>query len=351
MRGALKLGLAIAGPLAIAVAGFAWYAQNERFITTENAYVRAETIRISTNIDGRVDRVFVADNQWVEAGEVLFTLDARQAQVAAEAAEAEIAAAVAAVEELRADYRESQSRISAARERIRFLKTRYDREQELVEKGVKSKASFDEIEHELNTARDDLTTELRAGERIAAALGGGPDVPEDQHPAYRAAVAKLRRAELDLDYARVTAPKAGRVGRMTLQPGEYVEAGDALFAVVVEDAPWIEANLKEVQLTHLAEGMPARVIVDAYPDLTIQAAVDSIAPATGAEFAILPPQNASGTWVKVVQRVPVRLRLHQPPGGQVLRAGMTASISIDTGREVGLSDVVSSVFADPTPTQ
>lgn len=347
MRRTVKLGLMLAGPILIAVLGAQWYVTTERFISTENAYVRAETVRISTNVDGRVAKVFVADNQIVSKGEVLFTLDSRPARVAADAARAEIAAAEAAIEELRAEFRENQTRISAARERIRFLTTKFEREQSLVEKGVKSKASFDEIEHELNTARDLLSADVRAGERIAAALNGGPDAPNDAHPMYRAALTKLDQAELDLEYATVTAPKDGRVGRVTLQPGEYVEAGDALFALVVEHAPWIEANLKEVQLTHLREGMAARVVVDAYPDLTIPAEVESISPATGSEFAILPPQNASGTWVKVVQRVPVRLHLEQPAGGQVLRAGMTASISIDTERDVDILSLVASVFANP----
>ena len=345
-----KSVLLLVGPALVVSAGLYWYVNGGRYITTENAYVRAETIRVSTNIDGRVAKVFVSDNQAVSKGEVLFTLDSRPFRLALDGATAEVETVVQRVAALKAHFKQGQDQISAARERIRFLEKRFERQKTLKDKGVSSVSAFDDVEHELITARQMLGAAQQSNEMVRADLNGGPDVPVESHPAYLAAEAKRQRAALDLEYATIVAPTAGRMGRVTLQKGEYVEAGDALFALIREHEPWIEANLKEVQLTHISEGQRVRIVVDAYPQVTFQGHVESISPATGAEFAILPPQNASGNWVKVVQRVPVRLRIEPIPDGPVLRAGMTAEISIDTERERDLAGVVSAVFAkSPVP--
>ena len=172
---------------------------------------------------------------------------------------------------------------------------------------------------------------------VLADLGGDPNVPVEQHPLHLKAKAALESAELNLNYTKVRAPAGGVLSHVNLEKGEYLEAGDALFALVVIDEPWIEANLKEVHLTHVRVGQMANVVVDGYPDLNMPARVESISPATGAEFAILPPQNASGNWVKVVQRVPVRLELLEPSDSRILRAGMTVKVEIDTGYERDLA--------------
>jgi len=344
-----KAVLLIAGPTVIAAGGLYWYVNSGRYITTENAYVRAETIRISTNVDGQVAKVFVDDNQPVSQGEVLFTLDTRPFRLALDGATAEVETVAQRVAALRAQFKEGEDRIAAARERIRFLEKRYERQKTLQQKGVSSQKAFDDVEHDLITARQMLGVARQTNEMVRAELNGGPDVPLEQHPAYLTAESKRQRAALDLEYASIVAPVDGRIGRVTLQKGEYVEAGDALFALVEDHEPWIEANLKEVQLTHISEGQAARVVIDAYPDITFQATVESISPATGAEFTILPPQNASGNWVKVVQRVPVRLRILPILDGPILRAGMTAEISIDTERERDLAGVISQVLPKPRP--
>jgi membrane fusion protein (multidrug efflux system) len=175
--------------------------------------------------------------------------------------------------------------------------------------------------------------------RVAAQLGGMPERPVDEHPMVREKLAERERAALDLARTTIRAPLAGTVVNARLQKGEQVKAATALFALVAQTRPWVEANFKETELTHVRKGLGATVVLDIYPDVVWQAEVDSISPATGAEFALLPPQNASGNWVKVVQRLPVRLKLLPQPGEPPLRAGMTATVKVDTGRERRMSQL------------
>ena len=179
-------------------------------------------------------------------------------------------------------------------------------------------------------------------ERVAAQLGGNPERPIDQHPLVREKQAERERAELDLARTTIRAPLDGTAVNVRLQKGEQIKAATVLFALVAHTRPWVEANFKETELTHVRKGLAATVELDTYPGVVWQAEVDSISPATGAEFALLPPQNASGNWVKVVQRLPVRLRLIPQPGEPPLRAGMTASVKVDTGRERSLSSLFGS---------
>ena len=171
---------------------------------------------------------------------------------------------------------------------------------------------------------------------MEASLGGNPDLPTDSYPRCARSRRLRDRAALDLAYTEIKAPRAGTVVNFKLQPGEQIKAQTPLFSIVSDRRPWVEANFKETDLTNVVVGQKATVVLDIYPDITWDAEVESISPATGAEFAILPPQNASGNWVKVVQRLPVRLRLIERPGEPPLRAGMTAWVSIDTQRSRSL---------------
>lgn len=184
---------------------------------------------------------------------------------------------------------------------------------------------------------------------MLAALGGNPNVATDDHPLVREQRAERDRARLDLERTTIVAPISGTAVNVKLQPGEQVKAATPFFVLVAKTRPWVEANMKETDLTHVKPGQKVRVVLDIYPDAAWTGEVESISPATGAEFAILPPQNASGNWVKVVQRLPVRVRLVPHAGEPTLRAGMTATVAIDTGRQRSLATLLSGSASAAAP--
>ena len=224
-------------------------------------------------------------------------------------------------------------RIQMVSHRAEYLILEFERQEKLEAKGIGVRARFEAAEHDLAMARRHVDTLGERNRMILADLGGNPTLPVERHPFYMRAVARADRAALDLSHSRVIAPVAGFLAKVVLEAGEYVEAGDPVFALVAAEATWIEVNLKEIYLTHIAVGQTATVVVDAYPGREWSATVQSISPATGAEFALLPPQNSTGNWVKVVQRVPLRLELEDLPDAPTLRAGMTVTVSIDTKRK------------------
>lgn len=332
-RRLLRLTLLVVVPAAAIVVGLNIYARTGRFVTTENAYVKANIVAVSADVSGRVVEVGVEDNQPVEPGALLFRIDEIPFGIAVAEAEAQMAVVRAEIEQLRFDYREALVQADEARERVRFLERQHQRQERLLKRGMGSEESYDAALHEVNVARRQMRMIDERIQRTLARLGGDPQLPVEDHPRYQRAVAVRDQAAVDLERTTVLSPSAGIVSNMKLQVGEYVEEGEPIFSLIETRPVWIEANLKETQLTHVHEGQRASVVVDAYPDTEWRAMVDAIAPATGAEFALLPPQNATGNWVKVVQRVPVRLRLEHAEDAPTLRAGMTAEVSIDIERE------------------
>jgi len=227
-----------------------------------------------------------------------------------------------------------------AQSKASYQKQRAQRHAALAKRGVVSTSKLDEIENDAKTSSDRVTMAQRTVQRALAALGGDPNIPVDEHPSVRAKQAALNAAKRALSRTTLIAPVSGTAANVTVQAGEQIRAATPLFAIIADSRPWVEANFKETDLTHVHVGQKATVVLDIYPDRTWQAEVESISPATGAEFAILPPQNASGNWVKVVQRLPIKLRLLKKPGERPLRAGMTATVWIDTNRKRKLADLI-----------
>ena len=340
-----RLTLFIICPLsAISIACYL-YITGGRLVTTNNAYVKADLIAVTTDVSGRVAEVAVAENDSIEAGKLLFYLDDETFRIALQHAKAGLSAALQEVEALRAQYRQKGAELNITDDDVEYYTTAYERSRKLKDKGIISAAMFDEARLKLRTARQRVAALHQEIAGVVANLGGDPKLPAARHPSVLAATAARDQAVLDLKHTRIRSPTAAIVTKMRLQAGEYVKAGAPVFSLVSTKAVWIEANLKETDLTHLRVGQRASVRVDSYPDRAWPAVVTSISPATGAEFAILPAQNSSGNWVKVVQRLPVRLALRSDLDDPPLRAGMSASVEIDTGHERILPSIVASALS------
>ncbi|MBY8976639.1 HlyD family secretion protein [Rhodobacteraceae bacterium NNCM2] len=345
IRWLMRAGLLIGGPAAILIGGLYFYMTSGRYVSTENAYVKADLIIVAPEISGRVVEVAVANNQAVAAGDVLFRLDPRRFEVEVTRRAAELRMARQKVTSLKARYRTKLAELAAATADLKFQRDELTRSEKLRLSGTISEFRLVEMRRETSHAETQIDVIREEIAEALSELGGDPGMPPDNHPDVLSARALLSEAELDLHAATIRAPAAAITANVNLQVGEYVEEGDPVLSLVGSEAVWVEANLKETDLTHLSVGQPAVLTVDAYPAVEWRAVVSSLSPATGAEYALLPPQNASGNWVKVVQRVPVRLEVEPMAGAPALRAGMSVAVSIDTGYERPLPDVVNKARA------
>jgi len=343
---AVRILLLIVVPAVAVVGGLYVYATGGQEVETDNAYVKANIVPISAAVTGRVIEVMAHDNEAVVAGAALFRLDPQPYQIAVDGARAQMDVVRADVQSLRAQYRATLQDAAEARSGIDFLGKQLVRQEYLKEKGMTRGDTYDEARHNLEAARRRLDGIREKTNRVIAELSGDPNMPVERLPRYAEARAAYDAAMLDLSRALIKAPFAGVVSNMKLQVGEYVEKGAPMFSLIETGPLWIEANYKETQLTYMAIGQIAKVVADAYPDQEWPASVEAIAPATGAQFAVLPPQNATGNWVKVVQRIPVRIKVEQPSGKPQLRAGMTVTVRVDTGRPRGLPRVVQKLVDD-----
>lgn len=336
---------ALIGPLAVGLAGLYFYLHGGRYVTTENAYVKTEKIAISADISGRVGAINVAENRKVQKNQLLFTMDDQPLRLSLAQENARIDAVRQDILAVRASYRQKLADLALARGDVEFYQTRFDRQKKLQSRGIVSQSRLDEYQNSLRASRDRVASVRQDIQQVLASLGGDPNKPPEQQPRYLVAQANRDLVALDLKRTEVRSPAAGIVTNFNLEVGEYIEVGRPVFSLVSDQKVWLQANIKETDLTHVRQGQLATVRFDAYPDVRAEAVVDGIAPATGAEFALLPPQNASGNWVKVVQRLPVRLHLQNVDALPQLRAGMSAMIEIDTGHERRLPPIAQSAVA------
>jgi membrane fusion protein (multidrug efflux system) len=339
----LRLMLLVGVPMLVAAAALVVWQTGGRYITAENAYVKADIVQIAPEISGRVIEVAITNHAQVEAGAVLLRIDPEPFRLTMAKAEAELDTARTLVETARATYHETVSELGELESRADYLTRQARRQQDLAARGVSPATRMEETQNDAQVARERINVVRQRLTRLLTTLKGDPELPVDEHPTVRERMAERDRAALDLARTIITAPIGGVTVNMRLQRGEQVRAATPLFALVSERRPWVEANLKETTLTNVAVGQKVEVVLDVYPDVTWVGEVESISPATGAEFAILPPQNASGNWVKVVQRLPVRIRLRPHAGEPALRAGVTATVSIDTGRQRRFGDMLTNL--------
>jgi membrane fusion protein (multidrug efflux system) len=326
----------------IAVVGGAayFYFTGGRYQSTDDAYAQAATVSISSNVAGRVSQIEVRDNELVRRGATLFKLDDAPYRIAVSDAAAHLADARLQIESLKSTYRQRQVELRAARDSQAYAQQQYDRQTRLITSGIASQAQFDQAAHALDAARQQVANVQQQIGVALANLGGDPNIAPARHPLVAQAQAALDRAQLNLSYTVISAPTDGVVAKVEqLQVGDTIAASAPVFALVSTRDVWIEANFKEVQLARMRPGQVATVKIDRYPGRAFSAKVTSVSPSTGSQFSLLPPENATGNWVKVVQRVPVRLQLTSVDAGFLLQAGLSADVTVDTrSRDPALAD-------------
>jgi membrane fusion protein (multidrug efflux system) len=289
-------------------------------------------------VSGIVKEVAVTDNQRVEAGQVLYRLDPRQFQIAVDNAKANMAQTALSIEAMKQDYKRMLSDVAAEQAQVNLDQINYDRDVTLLRSGTIPQAIYDQAQSALATNKSKLESLRQQSQVQLARLGGDPEIAATEHPQYLQAKAQVEEAERQLDHTIVKAPFAGLVTNVpAIAPGKYLAASATAFYLVDVDHVWVDATPKETELTYVRPGQPATVTVDTYPDLQWHGSVESVSPAGAQEFSLLPAQNTSGNWVKVVQRMPMRVRIDtsdksRPP----LRAGMSVEVEVDTGHARGL---------------
>ena len=330
-RARLRMPLLLAAPVVLLIAILYFYLTGGRYESTDNSSLQTGQVAITANVSGTVVAVEVNENQVVKPGQVLFRINPDKFETAVAEAAGQLAAARANVGSLRADYSENAADLAAAEARLAYAQGEAARQKSLLREGISSQAQYDQAVLDVRTAREAIGAARAKTESVRATLSGNVDAPADSQPAVRQALAAYRRARLALGDTVVRAPQEGVVTRVhQLQVGSYVTASRPVF-VMTGTRFWVQANFKENQLRYMRVGQPATVDIDAFPGRELKAHVASFSPGTGNSFSLLPAENASGNWVKVVQRLPVEIALDEIPRDLPLHAGLSADVTVDTG--------------------
>jgi membrane fusion protein, multidrug efflux system len=327
-------------PIALVIGSYL-YVTGGAVMDTDNAYVQADTVGISTDVSGMVQQVLVSDNQKVAKGDVLFKLDPKPFQLALERAEAQVGNTKNDLLAMQASYRNMEAQVQQAKADVDFNMTNFKRQEQLLTNNFTPRATYDAARNTLQSAQQKLASLEQQLAGLAANLNGDPNAPIEQHPRYKDAIAARDEAKRQLDHTVVHAPFDGVVTNVpTLQPGQYLAASTVGFNLVSSDHVWVQANPKETELTWVKPGQKASIEVDTYPGVEWTGTVDSISPASSSSFSLLPSENSSGNWVKVVQRIPLRVRVQNTPDKPPLRVGMSVELSVDTGHARGLPQFI-----------
>lgn len=314
--------------LALALIGY-FYLTSGRYVSTDNAYIKADKVAVSPDVGGRIIQVFVHENEEVKAGDPLFQIDPAPYKLALAEADAQLLAAASNVKSLKAKYQMTVAQLGLARSNVDFYTREFDRQASLAKSKFASEAKLDTARHNLDTAIQLGAMLKQSIGQTVAMLDDKPEAPAEEHSSYMQAKAARDNAALNLERTIVRAPFDGVLGRQP-QVGDNVATGTPVVNIVSRSSVWVEANFKETDLANVHPGQHATISIDTYSDHPFEGRVLSISQATGSEFSILPAQNATGNWVKVVQRIPVHISIERKDGDPAIRAGMSVEAEIDT---------------------
>ena len=324
--------------VAVVVIGALWaYLTSGRYISTDNAYIKADKILLAPDVSGNIVSVAIHDNEPVHEGQLLFVIDPAPYQLALDKAEADLSSTRMKINEIKAQYAQKQAELASAQVEAQYAEKELKRQAALIARGSVSVSQHDDAALRRDTAQKNVQKLQGEVAEMLASLDNNPNIKPEQHPLYIAAQAALNQAKLNLAHTRMVAPADGFVGDAP-NVGDYARAGVPMVNFIGNTHYWIQANFKETELTDVRPGQKVSISVDTYPGHTWTGTVQSISPATGSEFSILPAQNSTGNWVKVVQRIPTRISVDKGPADLPLRAGMSTEVEIDTGRYPHLGD-------------